>query len=104
MHLNVNFAVVWPRHLHRVPNHFVEVHGSHGFVRLTPGKCSDPKDHLRTILYSLFDHLEPLRELRIVDMSLEQLDSGEDHAQEVIEVMRHTGRHLAKRAKLLRPD
>ena len=93
-----------PRHLDRIPNHLVQVDRLRGLVRLNAGECSDLADDLRAILRRLFDHLEPLPELRVVDMSLEQVYSSEDHHQEVVEIMRHPRGHFPEGAELLRPD
>jgi hypothetical protein len=67
----------------------VQVDRLRGLVRLNAGECPDLADDLRAILRRLFDHLEPLPELRVVDMSLQQVYSSEDHHQEVVEIMRH---------------
>src|SRR5262249_58719287 len=56
---------------------------------------------LRAVERGALDDLEPLAQLRVWQALQRELRAAEDRGEEIVEVVRHAGGHLAERAELL---
>ena len=90
------------RQLHRSADDIVEVHPLGGPVLSNSREVLEPPHRIGTLKRELLDHAGLLqdavaRNAVLVEIALNQLAVHQDAVEEVVEIMGHTGCHLADR-------